>query len=69
MKRYFIGFFVLALIFALTQAGIPTAFAEQSGDYTYTINGSTAQITGYTGGGGTITIPRTLGGLEVTIIK
>ena len=39
-----------------------TAVAAQDGDYTYTVNGGVATITGYTGAGGAITIPSTLGG-------
>jgi hypothetical protein len=41
-----------------------------SGDYTYIVNpdGVSATITGYTGNGGNITIPTTLGGYTVTAI-
>ena len=34
--------------------------------FTYTTNGGTVTITGYTGAGGPVTIPSTLGGLSVT---
>ncbi|MEN6461064.1 MAG: leucine-rich repeat domain-containing protein, partial [Syntrophomonas sp.] len=42
--------------------------ADQEGDYTYTVTDSKAQITKYTGTGGDITIPSTLGGVDVTSI-
>lgn len=38
------------------------------GDFTYTTNGGTITITGYTGPGGALTIPSTLSGLPVTAI-
>lgn len=42
--------------------------AAQGGDYTYTVTAGQAQITGYTGAGGDVTIPSTLGGAPVTSI-
>jgi len=42
--------------------------ADQSGDYTYTATAGETQITGYTGAGGDVTIPSTLGGFPVTSI-
>lgn len=42
--------------------------AATSGDYTYTITASKAQITKYTGTGATVSIPSTLGGSPVTSI-
>lgn len=42
--------------------------AAKSGDYTYTVTGGKAQITGYTGAGGVVTVPNTLGGVPVTSI-
>lgn len=42
--------------------------AEQEGDFTYTIINGEAQITGYTGIGGNVTIPGQLGGKIVTSI-
>ena len=39
-----------------------------SGDYTYTVSDGKATITDYTGSGGDITIPSTLGGYPVTTI-
>ncbi len=42
--------------------------ADQDGDYTYTVTSSEAQITRYTGAGGVVTIPSSLGGFSVTSI-
>ena len=42
--------------------------AAQDGDYTYTVTADEAQITGYTGVGGVVTIPSTLAGVPVTSI-
>jgi len=42
--------------------------AAQSGDYTYTIANGSAAVTAYTGTGGAITIPSSLGGCAVTSI-
>ncbi len=39
-----------------------------TGDYTYTVTAGKAQITKYTGAGGIVTIPSTLGGFPVTSI-
>jgi hypothetical protein len=44
------------------------AFADQDGDYTYTVSGGKATITGYTGAGGAVSIPATLGGYPVVAI-
>ena len=47
---------LIALIFLQ-----PSAFALQSGDYTYSVSGNdTITITGYTGSGGTVEIPNTI---------
>ena len=40
----------------------------QDGDYTYTVSGGNATITGYTGAGGAIVIPSTLGGFPTVAI-
>jgi hypothetical protein len=45
-----------------------SAFADQDGDYTYTASGGNATITGYTGAGGAISIPATLGGFPTVSI-
>ncbi|SPF46950.1 exported hypothetical protein [Candidatus Desulfosporosinus infrequens] len=42
--------------------------AAQDGDFTYAITNDQAQITSYTGAGGAVTIPSTLGGFPVTSI-
>ena len=44
------------------------AQAAQSGDYTYSVTDGNAQITRYTGVGGVVTTPSTLGGYPVTSI-
>ena len=75
---------LIALVLALSVFNIAplTANAADSGelaktgftdpaypDFKYIVNGDdTAEITGYTGAGGNITIPSTLGGYKVTII-
>ncbi|MDR1778755.1 MAG: leucine-rich repeat protein, partial [Clostridiales Family XIII bacterium] len=41
---------------------------DSEGDYVYTVSGGTATITGYTGAGGDIVIPKSLGGTPVTSI-
>jgi len=60
----------IVLMLALFMSIVPMqAFAETSGDYTYTLDsGNNATITGYTGTGGSITIPGTLDGHTVTVI-
>ena len=47
-----------------TLVGIPTGLLP----YTYTINNGAINITGYTGSGGAVTIPGTVGGLPITSI-
>jgi len=42
--------------------------ADQAGDYTYTITDGKATITHYSGAGGSVTIPSTLGGAAVTSV-
>ena len=50
--------------------GTNTAVAAQDGDYTYTLSGipQVATVTGFTGAGGAITIPSTLGGYATVAI-
>ena len=43
--------------------------ALTSGDFTYTVSGGNATITGYSGSATDLTIPSTLGGYKVTTIK
>ena len=47
---------------------VANAWAQTSGDYTYTVSGSAATITAYSGAGGAVTVPGTLGGVAVTAI-
>ena len=63
--------FVLPLLLgAFFVVATGTAVGDQDGDYTYTTSGSpaVATITGYTGAGGAITIPSTLGGYATVAI-
>ena len=50
------------------ECSITATAVAQDGDYTYTVADGKAQITGYTGAGGVVTIPGTLGGFPVTSI-
>lgn len=62
---------IAAALTAVAGALIPTAdaFAATEGDFAYADNGDgTATITNYTGSGGDLTIPDTVGGLTVTVI-
>jgi len=68
MKRVLSIFLAFALVISITMVENTAAFAEQSGDFTYTISNSTVEITGYTGTGGAVIIPNTLGGFPVIII-
>jgi hypothetical protein len=63
-------FVLLLLLGAFFVVAADTVSAAQEGDYTYTVSGSpaVATITGYTGAGGAITIPSTLGGYAVVAI-
>ena len=59
---------LLALLGFLLLSTPLAATAQQSGDFTYTSDGSAITITGYTGPGGAVTIPATITGLLVTAI-
>jgi len=59
---------VMGMVLAIIPAGVVAASAEQEGDYAYSVANSKATITGYTGAGGDIIIPDTLGGYTVTSI-
>lgn len=72
-KKTAAGFRSIILVLLLLLGAfivIPTQIvsADQAGDYTYTVSGGFATITGYTGLGGAITIPSTLGGYTVVAI-
>jgi hypothetical protein len=53
---------VLLLMTALSVVALVAVDAATDGDYTYSVSGGQATVTGYTGAGGAITIPSTLGG-------
>ena len=55
---------------AFLGTGTNLVAAAQEGDYTFTTSGSpaVATVTGYTGVGGAITIPSTLGGFATVAI-
>ena len=55
------------LVTSLCVFSLP-AVADTSGDYEYTVEDDEAIITGYSGAGGNVTIPATLGGYPVTSI-
>ena len=60
-SRFLIFIICTLLIFLLTPIIQPQkVLADTLGDYQYTVSGSTATITGYTGSGGNITIQRRL---------
>ena len=59
---------LLALLGFILLADPLAATAQQSGDFTYSSDGSAITITGYTGPGGAVTIPDTIIGLPVTTI-
>ena len=66
-----VGFAVRrALVWVLAACGgiSGSAWAQTSGDFTYTDNGTVVTITGYTGAGGTVAIPSSIGGHPVTTI-
>ncbi len=62
---FFMTMLLLGAFAALTTNSVS---AVQDGDYTYTQSGGVATITGYTGAGGDITIPSTLGGFPTRTI-
>jgi len=66
--KVFTAFIALMMVLVLASSGLLFVSALQSGDFTYTVSNSKATVTAYTGAGGTITIPYTLGGYPVTNI-
>jgi hypothetical protein len=61
--------FAFVLILGAFVVVAPNAVsADQEGDFTYTVSGGNATVTGYTGAGGAIIIPSTLGGHETVAI-
>ncbi len=69
MKKSVLKFlsFVIVALFLLNIAP-QAAQALTSGNYTYTVSAPGATITQYTGNGGKVIIPSTLGGSKVIII-
>lgn len=59
---------LLQFLAALCLLSVIPANAAQSGDFTYTATATEVTITGYTGSGGAVTIPSSIGGLPVTAI-
>ncbi len=68
MKKALSILLAVTLIFSITITGYTTVNAEQSGDFTYEIVDDYASISGYTGAGGEVTIPESLGGYTVYAI-
>ena len=67
---FYIRIFNVCLSAFLTLIGLlflsSSAFADQYGDFTYTVNvGNTVTITGYTGAGGDVVIPSTINSMPV----
>ncbi|HZL83428.1 MAG TPA: stalk domain-containing protein [Candidatus Deferrimicrobium sp.] len=64
MRKILSIFIAACLVLSLCASlfvSVPSAKADTEGDYTYTVNGGNATITGYTGSGGEVDIPDTLG--------
>jgi len=59
---------LLACLMVLCMFSIAYAGELTEGDYKYTLAGGEATVTGYTGAGGSITIPATLGSCPVTTL-
>ena len=70
MKRFVSKSLSIILAFSILMTLVPqfTARAYTSGDYTYFIDENYAVIYSYTGAGGNISIPATLGGYPVYYI-
>ena len=64
VSTFLIGMIVMVLLFCCSSQ----VQAAQDGDYTYSLTNGKAEITKYTGAGGVVTIPSTLGGSPVTSI-
>jgi len=58
----------LILSTLLLASALQTALGEQDGDWTYSVIDNKATVTSYSGAGGVVTIPSTLGGYPVTAI-
>jgi len=64
VNTFLVGIMMMAIVLCFSSQ----AQAAQSGNYTYTVTQGKARITKYTGTGGVVTIPSTLGGAPVTSI-
>ena len=71
MSQNFIPSTLTRAIFAafLFLAAALSSHAQQSGDFTYEASATAVTITGYTGTGGAVTIPSSIGGLPVTSMR
>ena len=68
MKKTLSAALAILLAIGMLSFMAATVNATQEGDYTYEVANGEATITGYTGSGGDVTIPSTLGGCPVTKI-
>jgi len=59
---------LLALLSLILLSTPPSATAQQSGDFSYTSDGSAITVTGYRGSGGAVSIPDTIADLPVRAI-
>ena len=68
MRKIALSIVCMMLVGTFFVVVLDTVSADQDGDYTYVESGGGAIIMGYTGTGGAITIPSTLGGLPTVTI-
>lgn len=70
VRKMISGLLAMAMVLTVIQAGLLSVFALQEGDFTYTVSGSEATITGYTNSGvnTNLVLPETLGGYPVVAI-
>lgn len=69
MKKQFTKMMPVVLALLMLCTALPmTVGATSDSDFTYTVSNGVATITGYTGNGGVVLIPETLGGFPVTAI-
>ena len=65
-KSYAFGlFFLLVLVFTFRSG---TVQADTEGDFTYSVSGNAATVSGYSGSDVNLVIPASLGGVPVTSI-
>lgn len=68
MKQRYSVLTALLCAAALLLSCAPGALADRAGDWDYTVSGGAATVTAYSGPGGDVAIPDTLGGVPVTAI-